>query len=153
MKKVSLLLLSLVAATALSCRFEARLDQALSPAEEGVGTARAPSSSASGEGRYLVLFKDKPGKADRDAVRAAGASIAREFDIVPAFAIRVPNAKALEGLRHNPNVDIIEEDLIRYATAETTPWGVIAVNAPSVWNRTTGDGVKVAVLEIGRAHV
>jgi subtilisin family serine protease len=149
MKKVSILLLSLLAAAALSCRFEAQVDQSIAASEEGVRTLRALSSTTSGEGRYLVLFKDKPGKADRDAVKANGASIAREFDIVPAFAIKVPNAKALEGLRRNPNVDIIEEDQILYATAETTPWGVLAVNAPAAWSRTTGDGVKVAVLDTG----
>ncbi|HXG38138.1 MAG TPA: S8 family serine peptidase [Bacteroidota bacterium] len=32
---------------------------------------------------------------------------------------------------------------------ESTPWGVAAVNAPRVWNRTTGRSVKVAVLDTG----
>ncbi len=151
MKKVCLLLLVILAATSFACRLDSTLDQSMAAVDEGLRTARVLSTSAAapGDGRYLVLFKDKPGKADRDSVIGAGASIAREYDIVPAFAIRVPNAKALEGIRHNPNVDIIEEDQILYATAETTPWGVVAVNAPSVWNQTTGEGVKLAVLDTG----
>jgi subtilisin family serine protease len=47
----------------------------------------------------------------------------------------------------------VEEDPIRVPMAETTPWGVEAVNAPEVWNDasipTQGDGAIVCVIDGG----
>ena len=149
MKKVTIVLVAILAVLAFSCSMDVPLATAIQPAEEGVAAPRAAAAAAQSTGRYLVLFKAKPGNADRDMVRGNGASITREFSIVPAFAIHVPNEHALEGIRHNPNVEIVEEDQVLVASAETTPWGVTAVNAPQVWNVTTGAGVKVAVIDTG----
>jgi subtilisin family serine protease len=71
-----------------------------------------------------VIVSMKPGMAagGRAAVRAAGGSLKLEIDGTDAIAIEIP-AAALKGLQHNPNIEYIEEDLIRYPFATTTPSG------------------------------
>src|ERR1043166_5817886 len=52
-------------------------------------------------------------KADvKGALQQAGGKIHYEFDELGAVAVSVPEA-ALDGLRHNPNVELIEEDAKR----------------------------------------
>lgn len=37
----------------------------------------------------------------------------------------------------------------RLDVAQTTPWGVVSVNAPSVWFLTRGEGVRVGIIDTG----
>ncbi len=150
MKKVAIFALAIALVAMASCSMDIGGTAYTAVDNEGMSRAVSTAPTAqSEEGRYLVVFKNKPGNADRDMVRGNGASIMREFDIVPAMAIRVPNEKALFGIMHNPNVELVEVDQVRYALGETVPWGVTAVKAPLVWSQTTGDNVKVAVLDTG----
>ena len=152
MKKVGITATFALLLTLFSCTIGLNQPLGIVSQDEGLLNSRSlaavPAADAV-EGRYIILFKAKPGNADRDMVRGNGAEIVREFSIVHAMAIRVPNERALAGLMHNPNVELIEPDYIRYALGETVPWGVTAVNAPQVWATTTGDNVKVAVLDTG----
>jgi len=67
----------------------------------------------SSHGRYLIGFKRGQG-IDRAAVQRAGGQITSEWKDIEAVAARLP-AAALNGLRNNPNIEYIEEDLTRYA--------------------------------------
>jgi serine protease len=64
-------------------------------------------------------------------------------------------------LRRSPHVLSVEPDATRqihgYTASpnaipfrkQTTPYGITAVNAPSVWSATRGEGIRVAVLDTG----
>ncbi len=139
------------AAILASCGSPVFTDAAIAAADEGVRTATvsaAPAADAA-EGRYIVAFKEKPTAAARSAIAARGARIEREFKIVNAMSVRVADKAALAAIEADPNVAYVEPDYIRYALGETVPWGVIAVKAPQAWPTSTGDAVKVAVIDTG----
>lgn len=139
------------AAILVSCGSPVFSDADLAAADEGVrisALAAAPADGAD-EGRYIVVYKEKPTAAARAAVTARGARIEREFEIVNAAAVRVANKDVVEALRADPNVAYVEPDYKRYALGETIPWGVTAVKAPQAWATSTGEAVKVAVIDTG----
>ena len=80
-----------------------------SPAAQG----ELSSQSASSTGQYLVGFRRGRG-IDRSAITRAGGRINHEWNDLEAVAASLP-AQALNGLRNNPNVEYVEEDLPRYA--------------------------------------
>ncbi len=90
--------------------------------------------------RYIIKFNAGRGAAGQAAVRAAGGQVELALDPQDAVAARIP-AAALNGLARNPNVEYIEEDVIRepYATwsnttsgGETTPYGIQMVQANKI---------------------
>ncbi|UUZ50620.1 hypothetical protein LP420_13055 [Massilia sp. B-10] len=77
----------------------------------------------------------------KSAVKAAKGSVKHEIFGMNAMAIEVPTA-ALQGLSHNPNVEYVEEDVIRkpfaltspstgtpYTTGQLVPYGIKMVQA------------------------
>jgi subtilisin family serine protease len=110
------------------------------------------------DGRYIVKFRDAArGKA---ALKAAGAAIILELGPQDAAAALVPD-QALRGLQNNPNIEYVEEDVLRYPLAlwsdttsggETTPFGIQMVQADSVAAGATNR--KVCIIDSGyyQAH-
>jgi serine protease len=89
--------------------------------------------------------------------------ISRSFRTIPAIAARL-DANQIKQLRANPDVEYIEPDYKIYAlgsidtnaessealsSSQTIPYGVTMVNAPAVWSRTKGAGVRVAIMDTG----
>ncbi|MEM5770091.1 MAG: hypothetical protein AAGU32_17655, partial [Bacillota bacterium] len=78
-------------------------------------------------------------------LRAAGGEIHYAFDALDTFAVSLPEA-ALNGIAHNPNVVMIEEDAPRYPISvmpsaravslpvQTVPYGIDLVQARDVWD-------------------
>jgi subtilisin family serine protease len=102
------------------------------------------------DGRYLVQFRDFRGAAA--IVRAAGGSPVVELAPQSAMAAYLP-AQALEGLRRNPNVVLVEPDPRRYPFAQTTPYGITMVQADRLSDTNAGN-VTVCIIDSGyyRAH-
>jgi subtilisin family serine protease len=127
-------------------------------------------SSAQDMGRYIVTIQ---GPAE-EAVTRAGGIVDHVFELIPAIAIRIPEA-ALSGLVRNPTVVSIEEDIEVTALpkpdtppgqdkkpppdgggdeppapSQELPWGVDRIDAEYAHSAGyTGAGVKVAVLDTG----
>jgi len=94
--------------------------------------------------RYIVSFLDEAkGKA---ALRAAGAIIQLDLPSQGAAAATIPS-RALNGLRRNPSIEYIEEDALRFPMAETTPWGIVAVQADLLSEGAAP--VKVCIIDSG----
>lgn len=93
-------------------------------------------------------------------------AVSRSFNIIPAVAAQL-DANQVKQLRANPDVEYIEPDYKIYAlgsidtnadsssdtnalsSSQTIPYGITMVNAPAVWSRTRGAGVRVAVMDTG----
>lgn len=106
--------------------------------------AQNARSNAHGK-RYIVSYEN--GAAAAAALRQAGAQIARALPRHNAVAAHVPEA-ALQGLRHNPNIVHIEEDPIRYAFAETVPYGIDMVQA-SLLSDVDAGAITVCIIDSG----
>ena len=105
--------------------------------------------------KYLVATErpfreEKLGK--RDYVRFAG---------VEGYSVELSEGEA-EALAATSGVRYVEPDVERFVStmppagpsphldvAQMTPWGVISVNAPSVWFLTRGEGARVGIIDTG----
>src|SRR5690625_5569677 len=67
-----------------------------------------------------------------------GADILRESKLHPSVLAKIPvDTELISKLREHPLVDIFEPNVTgRYLN---TTWNIDRVNAPDVWNQTTGD--------------
>jgi len=111
------------------------------------GVATAAIAADPDPDRYIVSFLDVgKGKA---ALRAAGASVQLELDRYEAAAAHIP-PQALKGLRNNPHIEYIEEDVLRYPLAQTMPWGIPAVQADLVSDSAAGNRT-VCIIDSGYA--
>lgn len=112
-----------------------------------VGLACASVASAE-DNRWIVHFTPGQSSAGLAAVQAAGGQLQRDLTPagVNAAAITIP-AAALNGLQNNPNVAFIEEDVRRYAMAESMPFGIPMVQADVV---APGNGQRtVCIIDSG----
>lgn len=98
-----------------------------------------------------VIVKFIPGAAGQieAAVNGARGQVHHRLDGLDAIAITVPE-QALNGLRNNPNVVYIEQDVPRYPMAQTVPYGIPKVQAPLlVGTGADGTGIKVCIIDSG----
>ncbi len=111
------------------------------------------------QGQQRVLIEFAPGrKAAVQRAMGSDAIIHYEFDEINTMAVTLPEA-ALDGIRRNPNVVMVEEDAIRQPMGQTVPWGIDAVQARDVWDANrdgvvdagapTGAGITVCVIDSG----
>ncbi len=78
--------------------------------------------------RYIVMFRDDisdpKGMAD-EMVKRYGVTRGHVYDMVfKGFSATIPE-QALEGLRRNPNIALIEPDLVMTAFIQTVPTGIL----------------------------
>ena len=108
------------------------------------------------EARYIVKFRAGRSAAGHAALRAAGAQVALSLDPQDAAAVHIP-AAALNGLSRNPNIEFIEEDVIREPFAvsnvpmsgsEILPYGIQMVQADKITPSTPGNR-KVCIIDSG----
>ena len=78
------------------------------------------ASAAADTTRVIVAFKPGAAASVKAAVAKAKGSVKHEIFGMDAMAIEVPSA-ALAGLQHTPNVEYVEDDVLRTAFALTTP--------------------------------
>lgn len=103
----------------------------------------------------IVRFKDKPGQAELHAFKGLGGEVSNVFTIIPAISGKLP-AKAIEALKNNPQVEVVELDYtvqaLEYSSENElgNSWGADHINADAALaSGYSGEGVKVAVLDSG----
>ena len=105
--------------------------------------------AADGQERVWVKFKNGGKGNVEQALRNAGGDIHYTFDNLNAFAVSLPS-QAIQGLRNNPNIELIEEDPIRAPMAQTVPFGIDMVQAiETAATGADGSGVLVCVVDSG----
>jgi subtilisin family serine protease len=110
--------------------------------------------------RVIVAFKAGAKANIKSAVAAAHGSVKHEIFNMDAMAIEVPMT-ALKGLENNPNVEYIEEDVVRRPFALTTPstgtpyqlgqqvpYGIKLVQADQLSDANVGNR-KVCIIDSG----
>lgn len=113
----------------------------------------------SGQTRVMIQFRPGTKAQVQNALAQVGnVKVHYEFDNLNTIAVSVPTA-ALDGLRHNPNVVMIEEDVARYPMGQTVPYGIDLVQARDVWDANrdgvvdtgapTGSGITVCIIDSG----
>jgi len=138
----------------------------------------APVAAGVGGGKVRVMVTFAPGAQTQvaNALKGAGAEFHYTFADLNTFTVSLP-AAALEGIRRNPNVVLVEEDVERYpiginasqaaglalstlnASGQTVPYGIDMVQARDVWdaNRdgvidsgaSTGSNRKICIIDSG----
>ena len=119
----------------------------------GLGLAMALGAgsvlAAGDQERVWVQFKPGAKASVQRALQGAGGNIHYTFDDLNAFAVSLP-PQAIQGLRNNPNVTLIEEDPIRAPLAQTVPFGIDMGQAlEAVAAGADGSGVLVCVVDSG----
>jgi subtilisin family serine protease len=116
--------------------------------------ASTPNNSADFQD-VIVRFKDKPGQAELHAFKGLGGDVSNVFTIIPAISGRLP-AKAIEALKNNPQVEVVELDYavqaLEYSSENElgNSWGADHISADAALTAGySGEGVKVAVLDSG----
>lgn len=111
--------------------------------------ALSSATLSGGESRVYVQFAPGGKGAVKSSVVQLGGRIHYEFDHLGAMAVTLPDP-ALNGLRNNPNVLLIEEDPVRNLYGQTVPYGINMVEAPqAVAAGGTGAGFTVGVIDSG----
>lgn len=98
-----------------------------------IGNAAAAADTT----RVIVAFKPGSAAKMKSAVHAAKGNVKHEIFGMDAMAIEVPLV-ALKGLKNNPNVAYVEEDVIRRPFATTTP----STGTPYILGQKVPYGIK-----------
>jgi subtilisin family serine protease len=118
-------------------------------------TLAAPTST-----RVIVAYKSGAKAQVKAAVAAAHGAVKLEIFNMNAMAVDVPNT-ALKGLENNPNIEYIEEDLIRkpfalatpstgtpYRKGQLVPYGIQLVQADQLPDANVGNR-KICIIDSG----
>ena len=115
---------------------------------------------------YIVVYRSPSQK--QKMLNHPTFPVSRDFNIIPGVAAHL-DANQVKQLLANPDIEYIEPDYKIYAlgfpdtnaysssdisalsssSSQTIPYGVTMVNAPAVWSRTSGAGVRVALMDTG----
>ena len=107
----------------------------------GTGAAQAEDQ------RYIIKFKDGQGNSVKAALKAKGGKVKKSLEHRNLVAATLP-AQALNGLRNNPNVELLEIDPRRKLMAESTPFGIGMVQADIVSDQFISNR-KVCIVDTG----
>lgn len=127
----------------------------LSGAALASALAAIPAVGVAADGRYIVQFNPGRSQAAMGALHAAGARVVLPLGPQNAVAAVIPE-QALAGLARNPNIEYIEEDVIRVpmatdrtlASGEILPYGVQMVQADLV-SPSSEAGPKICIIDSG----
>ncbi len=124
---------------------------------EGLGVVFPQSmtlQSMAEKSNYLIGFAGTQTRnTNLGLVRAFGGEVYAQFSIVDAVAAQMTPQQAL-ALAKNPHVSYVELDAEMHALEQIVPWGIDRVlggeaSRLSTWDKSTGNGVGVAVLDTG----
>lgn len=153
---MGVVLMSAVASSIAACGTQ--------PAMRGVGmNANANLAAASVQGELVVRFKTEAGK--QNLLQSLGLRTVQRVERIDALVVKAADtASALAKLKADPRVAYAEPNYIAKAyQAAQVPnlgfraddellpklWGMTKIQAAEAWKTTTGNNVKVAVVDTG----
>lgn len=124
-----------------------------------LGIGPVSTTAAEPMTRKIVVFQPwfVNQAAQDELINQVGGIKIKNLDLIGAKAIYLPSKAAERALNSRGEVLRIDDDVVVEAlgkptpppAAETLPWGVDRIDADLVWGVTTGDPIKVAVLDTG----
>lgn len=93
-----------------------------------------------------------------EIIASSGCQLVRSLPLANSALVEFPEIQALEAIEAQEGVTHIEDDFDVYAlssplpesgTQDQLPWGISRINGPSAWSNSTGEGVRVALLDTG----
>ena len=109
--------------------------------------------------RILVKFKAGTSEAAKHQFhRAQGAAVIGQLEQIGVHILKIPAGKVPEKVlayRNNPAVAYAEPDYIATAFVEVIDpdldkqWGILKIQAPEAWDVSTGQDIKIAILDTG----
>jgi len=104
----------------------------------------------SADNTFIVGFHQKPGPSEKALLHGARGIINRQFDLIPAIAVTLPE-QAIESLKKNSKVAYIEPNGLFKASDEySDSWGALHIRADVAHTSgNKGAGVKIAVIDSG----
>ncbi len=131
-----------------------------------IGTESIFSAPPSEKSRKIVVFQEAINEeAQKELLKVFEADDIKELKSIHGRVANLTD-KAFKGLSQRKEIKRIDDDIIVYALekpfelgkkpsggatqpSETLPWGIDRIDADLVWGATTGDTVKVAVIDTG----
>ncbi|MFN3301773.1 MAG: S8 family peptidase [Patescibacteria group bacterium] len=103
------------------------------------------------ENRKIVVFK--PGilneAAEDELIAQTGGIKLKNLDLIGAKVVLLPSKAAENALLSHPAVLRIDDDVEVFALEQVLPWGIARIKANQAWNYTTGNGIKVGIIDTG----
>ncbi len=107
--------------------------------------------------RAIVVYRPGAGGTVGNGLRGLGAGINAHLPAAGAFAVTLPPGLSMTEVASMPGVALVEADAVvtilkkpvPAPVPESLPWGVDRVEADVAWATTTGDAIKVAVVDTG----
>ena len=93
----------------------------------------------------IVGFKGQP---DAEMIRQYGGEVHYIYSTISAVFASI-NKRAMKSLKEDHRISYVDENNDVRALGQTLPWGISHIKAPQAWTKTTGDGVKIAILDTG----
>jgi serine protease len=116
----------------------------------GIALAMAASTAAAEGNRYIIQLED--GVSPALMAKSLGGKAQRihhQFEQLGSLAVSL-SKEQLVALRNDPRVKSVEVDPKRYPMAQSQPYGIGMVGAPSAWSSGhSGAGVMVCVIDSG----
>lgn len=110
--------------------------------------------------RTIVVFDDGVNVPAFDRIAEFGAVKVKDLPLVNGAVVLLPSKAAQSALEHVAGVKYVETDALVHATGKSSkpappqppqvlPWGIDRINAEVAQATTTGDPVKVAIVDTG----
>ena len=121
--------------------------------DRGDGTERQ-SHELSEDGRYIIKYESREAASSQMQIMSSGGTLVRELPSIAGAAAYLSDDEVLE-LLDAPGVVSVEPDRRREfqfeiaSDEQATPYGIDMVQAPEVWDRASGEGKTVCVIDSG----
>lgn len=128
--------------------------------------SRSHSQKAQADPRRILVLRSGVDPLDyyRTVCAKQGAILVRELPLINAISCRMPSEVAFTSLEAQPEIERIDLDLYltiasplgwwQGRSGQIVPWGITRIAAPDAWDRTTGEGIRVGIIDTGidRSH-
>lgn len=109
--------------------------------------------------RIIVKFRSQTPKISRESLlKSFNLTISEKLKLNDTYVLKVPKNKALEfasNFQKSPFIEYAEKDELAYALGipndpyYSQQWGLEKIQAVGAWDKTSGDGVDIAILDTG----
>lgn len=96
--------------------------------------------------RKIVVFENSVNQeAQEELITQFGGVVIKPLPIINGLAVLLPESEGIERI----GIVRVEDDAVVRALEETLDWGVDRIDADLAWPTSTGNGVKVAIIDTG----